>query len=152
MSILRGISQIFFIDNPVTGAVILIALACADPRLALLTALGSATQTVGAWALRYQDQADHGLMGYNGALVGASTALYVGFTPTSVALTVVGSLACIIVHIALQHVSEQPPLRRFALPVSTAPFCAVSSLMFGTLGHLIDPAPLSSAEGTAGFG
>ena len=59
MSILRGISQIFFIDNPVTGAVILIALACADPRLALLTALGSATQTVGAWALRYQDQADH---------------------------------------------------------------------------------------------
>ena len=51
MSILRGISQIFFIDNPVTGAVILIALACADPRLALLTALGSATQTVGAWAL-----------------------------------------------------------------------------------------------------
>ena len=53
MSILRGISQIFFIDNPVTGAVILIALACADPRLALLTALGSATQTIGAWALRY---------------------------------------------------------------------------------------------------
>lgn len=152
MSILRGISQIFFIDNPVTGAVILIALACADPRLALLTALGSATQTVGAWALRYQDQADHGLMGYNGALVGASTALYVGFTLTSVALTVVGSLACIIVHIALQHVSERPPLKRFALPVSTAPFCAVSSLMFGTLGHLIDPAPLSSAEGTAGFG
>ena len=91
-------------------------------------------------------------MGYNGALVGASTALYVGFTPTSVALTVVGSLACITVHIALQHVSEQPPLKRFALPVSTAPFCAVSSLMFGTLGHLIDPAPLSSAEGTAGFG
>ena len=47
MQLLRGISQIFFINNPLSGVLIVAALAVVNPKLALLVVLGSAAQTTG---------------------------------------------------------------------------------------------------------
>ncbi len=143
----RGISQIFFIDNPLTGALIAIALAVVDPRLALLAIFGSAIQALGGEIMGLKEDTRQGMMGYNGALVGTASGLFVGYGPLAFALTLVGALACVIIHQALGGF-----ISKYGLPVSTAPFCAVSSIIFGVLGSQVENAPLSHAPGVNGLG
>ena len=88
-NIARGISQIFFINNPITGALIAVALAVVDLRLALLVVLGATVQTLGAYVMCFdEDIINNGMMGYNGALVGAAAALFTGFSWLAVSLTI----------------------------------------------------------------
>lgn len=144
--VLRGVSQIFFVENASSGLLILIGLAVTDIRLSGLVLLGSAVQCTGALAVRLRDDVRHGLMGYNGALVGAAAYLYAGFSDVAVMLTVIGALACIAVHEMLRYVFGSSRLSRFSLPVSTAPFCIVAGLTWGGLGQLVEPAALSASS------
>ncbi len=54
-NIARGISQIFFINNPITGALIAVALAVVDLRLSLFVVLGATVQTLGAYVMRFDE-------------------------------------------------------------------------------------------------
>lgn len=144
--VLRGVSQIFFVENALSGLLILTGLAVVDIKLAGLVLLGSVVQSAGAAALNLRDDVRHGLMGYNGALVGAAAALYAGFSAVAVMLTVVGALACIAVHEVLRVLFGNPRLSRFALPVSTAPFCIVAGLTWRGLGQLVEPAELTTSD------
>ena len=151
MQLLRGISQIFFINNPLSGVLIVAALAVANPKLALLVVLGSAAQTTGAEILKFHDDNRCGMMGYNGALVGAAAALFAGYGWLAVALTIIGALACIVVHEGLRRLFATTGLKKFGLPVSTAPFCIVATVIFGALGRVVESVPPSSASGPSGL-
>jgi len=67
---LAGVAQIFFIDNPVSGALVLLGLALHSRACALLTLAGAAIGTACALAAGAPGVAvAHGLWGYSAALV-----------------------------------------------------------------------------------
>lgn len=133
---LRGISQIFLAENALAGALILAGMAASGWKLALLAAVGCAVQSLLAAALRL-DGVDHGLMGFNGALVGAAAAAAGAPVGTGLALTAAGAAAVIPVHLAIARVPR--------IPVATAPFCLVAGLLYGPLAARWEPGPLTSS-------
>lgn len=135
--VLRGISQIFFINNPWTGALMLIAMGLVHPWIAAVVFLGSAVQACGAWALNFREALHEGMMGYNGALVGAASAAALGAAGPAVLMTAVGALACVPVHEILRTLFASKLLGWARLPVSTAPFCIVAGLLFDLLLPLV---------------
>lgn len=145
-SVLRGISQVFLQDHAVAGAIIVVALAMASPRLALLAVLGSAVQSaLGALDGR-GEEARHGLMGYNGALVGAACSLDLPSLQGAVLATIVGAAACVPLHQAFRRLFEWGPLARFELPVATAPFCTIAGLIHVVVHVLSVPGHLEATE------
>ena len=148
--LLRGVSQIFFIDNPWSGALLLVAVGWVHPWVALVVATGALGQTVGAWALLGTDAVRTGMMGYNGALVGAAAAAALGAPVPALLMTVVGALACVPVHALLQRAFEGHTLRWARLPVATAPFCLVAGVLFDLVLPLVHPGTTSTGEGAAG--
>lgn len=149
-TLLRGISQVFFLRSAPAGALILAGLALASPHAAAMVLLGAAVQTAAAWVLGPRELVADGLMGYNGALVGAASSLSmagVNDTALSLGLTLVGALACFPVHRLLLVLFAAPALRRFELPVVTAPFCLVAGLLFGVLQPIIRPGAVTTDPG-----
>lgn len=69
LAVLRGVSQIVLIDNPVSGLLILLGLGLASRAAALWALTGSALSLGLALALGHTAPALHGLIGCNGALV-----------------------------------------------------------------------------------
>lgn len=127
-AVLAGVAQIFFSPRALVGAGFLVAVAIASPLTAALLLLGSAVQTGTGWALKQKDLVPLGLMGYNGALVGAAGALTLGPGVLAVAFTIIGALACAPVHIAIANVFTTRRLAHLGLPVLTIPFCTVAGL------------------------
>jgi urea transporter/Ca2+-binding EF-hand superfamily protein len=70
---LRGIGQVIFVNNPVSGLLILVALFLQSPWVAFLGLLGVVASTVTAiWLKLDRDSLRNGIFGYNGLLVGAA--------------------------------------------------------------------------------
>ncbi len=151
--ILRGISQIFFVNNAASGLLIAVAMATVHPLSGVLVVLGSAVQSLGAWALGYKEEIVQGLMGYNGALVGAAASFALEDIKTAILMTVVGSFACVPVHLLVAKLFATKPLGWAALPVSTAPFCAVAGMMVGIIYPMIEnDKPTSTTHLLSGLG
>ncbi|MBD2765740.1 urea transporter [Kocuria sp. cx-455] len=143
---LRGIAQVFFLNNPWSGALLLIAMGLIHPWIAAVVFLGSALQSLGGWALNSRQAVREGTMGYNGALVGAAAAAALGAPGPAVLMTVVGALACIPVHEIVRTLFASRALGWAHLPVSTAPFCIVAGLLFDLLWPLVQPGTPTSRE------
>lgn len=74
---LRGVGQVIFANNPVTGLIILVAMFIQAPWLGLMSLCGVAAATLTAMALRLShDMTQNGVFGLNGLLIGAA----MGFT------------------------------------------------------------------------
>ncbi|RYE99210.1 MAG: hypothetical protein EOO41_01370, partial [Methanobacteriota archaeon] len=74
---LRGISEIYFASNPITGAVILIATFGASWYIAVCLIIGVVAATATAHALGFDDSARRaGLLGYSGSLTAAGIAYF----------------------------------------------------------------------------
>lgn len=127
---LRGISQIFFITDARAGGVLIAGVGFASPGAAALMLLGSLVQSWSAYILGIREDALAGKYGFNGALVGAAMVAHGGFTGTGIALTVLGSLAAVVVHQIVDKLFHSRPLQRLRLPVTTAPFCLITSAIF----------------------
>lgn len=85
-TVLRGAGQVIFLNSPASGSVILGGLAVADPYLATLTLAGAATSTLSAQVGGLDRVSlNDGLWGYNGALVGCVTAVFLHPLPESIA-------------------------------------------------------------------
>lgn len=68
---LRGIGQIFLMNNPVTGIILVVGVAIVSPWAALLFLLGAITGTLTAFIVRLPTAIwRDGLYGFNGALIG----------------------------------------------------------------------------------
>ena len=69
--VLRGVGQVFFCGNAVTGLIFLIALYIGGLTAGLAATVGVVTSTVTAYLLGFsEDDIDAGLYGFNGTLVG----------------------------------------------------------------------------------
>ena len=76
-SCLRGVGQVCFMNNPVTGLAILVAMFVAEPWLGFAGVLGVVVSTLAAIVIGMDRGAIRaGLFGFNGVLVGAGLSLF----------------------------------------------------------------------------
>lgn len=74
---LRGVGQVVFINNPLSGLLILLALFISSPWIGLMSLVAVVSSTVTAIALKLdRDTIRSGIYGYNGVLVGAALATF----------------------------------------------------------------------------
>lgn len=74
---LRGIGQVVFVNNPLSGLLILLALFIQSPWIGLMSLVGVVSSTVTAIALKLdRDTIRSGIFGYNGILVGAALSTF----------------------------------------------------------------------------
>ena len=153
-SCLRGVGQVCFMNNPVTGLAILIAMFVGEAWLGFAGALGLVVST-GAALLIGMDRGliRAGLFGFNGVLVGAGMSLFMqpDWDGLVMVWIVVGAFFSTVLHAALANVF----LGAFKVPPFTLAFNFIT-LMFligainfanGRLGGLVAPA---DAQVTAG--
>ncbi|KFO18170.1 urea transporter 2 [Fukomys damarensis] len=141
--ILRGTAQVMFVNNPLSGLIIIIGLLIQNPWWTITGVLGTVVSTLTALALSQDRSAiTSGLCGYNGMLVGLLVALssekldYYWWLLFPVIFT---TMACPVVSSALSSI-----LSKWDLPVFTLPFNITLTLYLAATGHynLFFPATL----------
>jgi urea transporter len=91
--IFRGIGQVFFQENAITGALFTLGIALSSPIMALGLVIGSALGTVVAYFLDFdRKETTGGIYGFNSALVGIATFFFFQPGVVSVCLLIVGSI------------------------------------------------------------
>ena len=137
---LRSCGQVIFINNPLSGLLLLLALALQSIGAAGLTLLGIVAAHLCARAIGADRQARrNGIYGFNGALVGSAVAALADHGSAApslgwVLLTLVGAGVTTL----LVHGLGRWLLRRFGLPPLTLPFCLVTwalLLLASALAH-----------------
>ncbi|XP_056680348.1 urea transporter 1 isoform X2 [Monodelphis domestica] len=132
--ILRGISQVVFINNPISGIIIIIGLLIQSPWWTLTGCLGTTVSTLTALLLSQDRSAiAAGLHGYNATLVGILMAVFCNkgdyywwlLFPVAVM-----SMTCPIFSSALGSV-----LCKWDLPVFTLPFNMALTMYLAATGH-----------------
>ena len=124
----HGLSQIFFQANLLTALLILAAFVVADWRMAVLVVLGCAASTLAGRMLgATASDVVAGLQGFCGALVGAATFSAIGGQWAAYPIAIVGGALCAPVAWLVVALFTKTPLKVFALPSTTAPFCIVAT-------------------------
>jgi urea transporter len=154
-SCLRGVGQVCFMNNPVTGLAILVAMFVGEAWLGFAGALGLAVSTLTAIVLGMDRGAIRsGLFGFNGVLVGAGLSLFL--QPDWDALVMVwiavGAAFSTILHAALAGVF----IGAWKVPPFTLAFNFMTLLFLvgainyanGRVGGLIAPADAQVTEGS----
>ncbi|MET3811786.1 urea transporter [Arthrobacter sp. UYEF3] len=136
----RGLGQIYFQANAWTGIAVLAGFGIANWRMAALAVVGLLFSTLsGVLCRRTPAELGNGLHGYCGALVGAAQFAALGFTWPSAVFAVLGGLACGPVTVAVAWLFYHPAIRKYSLPVTTAPFCIVAGVLFAVHTPLHGP-------------
>lgn len=116
--ILRGVGQVFFCCNAVTGLIFLVALYVGGITAGLAATVGVITSTLAAYLLGFsEDDIDAGLYGFNGTLVGPCLFLFLEHTPQLWLYVVLASILSTVVLAALMRI-----LQPYNIPASTSPF------------------------------
>lgn len=116
--ILRGVGQVFFCCNAVTGFIFLAALYIGSPIAGLAATLGVITSTAAAYILGFsEDDIDAGLYGFNGTLVGPCLFLFLEHSPQLWLYVILASILSSIVLAAMIRI-----LTPYKIPASTSPF------------------------------
>lgn len=116
--ILRGVGQVFFCCNAVTGLIFLAALYVGGITAGLAATVGVISSTITAYLLGFSDDdIDAGLYGFNGTLVGPCLFLFLENTPQLWLYVVLASVLSTIVLAALMRI-----LQPYNIPASTSPF------------------------------
>jgi len=118
--ILRGIGQVMFQNNALSGLLFLAGIFYNSWLLGLAVILGTVVSTTIAQVLKYsRSEIDIGIYGFNGALVGVAIWFFFGFsTITSVVLIAGAALSAIFMH----------EMKRI-VPPFTAPFVLITWLL-----------------------
>ncbi len=135
--IFRGISQIFLLNNVITGILFLAGAFYNSWLIGIGGVIGVLTGTFTALLLKYKsDDINQGLYGYNGALVGLATVYFFGLhIPSVIALFFGAVLSSIIMHFMIKR----------TFPPFTAPFIISTWIVMAIILtlHII---PLQSAQ------
>ena len=116
--IFRGVGQVFFCCNAVTGFIFLIALYVGGITAGLAATVGVVSSTIAAYLLGFpEDEIDAGLYGFNGTLVGPCLFLFLEHTPQLWLYVVLASVLSTVVLAALMRI-----LQPYNIPASTSPF------------------------------
>jgi urea transporter len=153
-SCLRGIGQVCFMNNPVTGLAILVAMFVAEAWLGFAGALGLVVSTLSAILIGMDRGAIRaGLFGFNGILVGAGLSLFLqpDWDVLVMVWIVVGAFFSTVLHGALASVFigawKVPPFT-LAFNFITLIFL-IGALNFanGRVGGLVAPADAQVTRG-----
>jgi urea transporter len=116
--ILRGVGQVFFCCNAVTGFIFLLALFIGGVTAGAAATVGVISSTVAAYLLGFsEDDIDAGLYGFNGTLVGPCLFLFLEHSPQLWLYVVLASILSSVVLAALMRI-----LALYKIPASTSPF------------------------------
>ena len=133
----RGISQIFLLNNVITGILFLAGAFYNSWPIGIGAIIGVLTGTFTALLFKYKrDDINQGLYGYNGALVGLATVYFFGFNmPSVIALFFGAILSSIIMYFMIKR----------KLPPFTAPFIISTWIVMAIILtlHII---PLQAAQ------
>ncbi|XP_060929854.1 urea transporter 2-like [Limanda limanda] len=131
--ILRGMAQVMFVNNPLSGLLITAGLFLQNPWWALNSLLGTLVSTVSAILLGQNSEAiSAGLYGYNGALVGMLMAVFSARGNCYWWLLLPNmfmSMLCPVVTSALSSVAS-----KWDLPIFTLPFNILVCLHMAATG------------------
>jgi urea transporter/Ca2+-binding EF-hand superfamily protein len=135
---LRSLAQVIFINNPLTGALLLAAFLLESPWMAVLAVAGTAAANITSRSLGLERSLRHqGIHGFNGALVGCAGAVLGG--GGSMPLAAVW-LLLVLLGSCLSTLMLEGWRRRFHrrgdLPPLTLPFCLVTWLLLLVTGGL----------------
>ena len=135
--VLRGISQIFLLNNVITGILFLAGAFYNSWLIGIGAVIGLLAGTFTALLFKYKrDDINNGLYGYNGALVGLATVYFFGFNmPSVIALFFGAVLSSIIMHFMIK--------RKF--PPFTAPFI-ISTWIVMAIVLTLKIMPLKAAQ------
>lgn len=128
---LRGASQVFFMENAVTGALFFVAMAYASFATGqwsttIGAAVGVLVATLTAQLLDCDEKSiASGLFGFNGVLVGAALPTFIAASPQLWVYVVVGAAASTVVTAAFSATITN----NWGIPGSTGPFVLVGWLM-----------------------
>src|SRR5687767_13977073 len=148
-ALLRGVGQVMFQNNPLTGLLFLVGIAVNSLKFGGAGLLGLAASTLAAHLLG-ADRAliRAGLFGFNGILVGIALAFFFEFDLLLAVYIVLGAVVSSIVMMALINL-----LGPWDMPALTAPFVLTAWLLLFAVyqfdflqpTELIDPAAPESA-------
>ena len=140
----RGIGQVFFQENALTGALFLIGIAVSSPLMAVGAAVGSAIGTATAWVLKFdKTEVLAGIYGFNSTLVGIATLFFFRPGLASIALLIVGCVAATFV---------TRLMRQFVpFPTYTTPFIVTTWAIF-FLAPVLGASPVEPGPATASVG
>ncbi|HVW64978.1 MAG TPA: urea transporter [Nitrosospira sp.] len=153
--ILRGVGQVFFCCNAVTGLIFLVALYIGGVTAGLAATVGVISSTTAAYLLGFsEDDIDAGLYGFNGTLVGPCLFLFLENSPQLWLYVVLASILSTVVLAALMRI-----LHPYNVPASTSPFVLTSWMFlvavyaFGgfSRGPVLPPPGIPSAVTDAGM-
>jgi urea transporter len=119
----RGIGQVFFQENALTGLLFAVGIAISSPLGAAGLVVGSAIGCATAWALKYdRSETLAGIYGFNSALVGIATLFFFQPGAASFAMLFVGCAAAApLTWLMRKHVP---------FPTYTSPFIVVTWVLF----------------------
>jgi urea transporter len=132
LSALRSLAQVIFINNPLSGLMLLVALLLSSPRLALMAVMGTAAAQLSSHLLRADSQLrGQGIHGFNGALVGCAIAVLGEGRPhgtglSGLFLVLVGGALTTLVMDLWRRLQQKTAPHRWLPPPLTMPFIVVS--------------------------
>lgn len=88
----RGIGQVMFQNNALSGALMLVGILCGSWQMALLAVAGNLVGNLTACLCKYsREDIRNGLYGFNGTLVGIAIGVFMPINLLSIALLIAGS-------------------------------------------------------------
>ena len=146
--VLRGIGQVMFQDNPLSGLLFFIAIgwgawAAGVPEVAVAGLVAGLAATLTAYGLRVDDgTVNAGLCGFNGYLVGLALATFMAPSPLMWVSCLFGGAVSVVFTLAMAKVCAT-----WKVPALTAPFVLVAWLLllatnafYGLDGEALPPA------------
>lgn len=123
LAVFRGVAQVFFQENALTGAFMIAGLAVNSPLMAIGAVVGSAIGTATAHLLKY-DAGDvkAGIYGFNSTLIGIATFFHFQPSPIAVALLIGGCVLGAVVTYLMR--------RYIPIPTYTSPFIVTTWVVF----------------------
>ena len=136
---LRGIAQVYFCNNPFSGALILIGLFVQSTRVAVHGIIAVLAATLGAFAMEFETSLiDSGLYGYNAMLVGLGISTFFtedlesGYSWASIFWVIISALFTVVLFTALGKL-----LGPYKCPPSALPFDLVSCMFLLSVASMV---------------
>ena len=121
---LKGISQVIFIENAISGFIILIAITISSYKLGIIAFLSSIIGTlIGKIGGAQENSVNSGLYGYNSVLTGIALTLFLT-GPSKWIIALVGAAIAAIFTATMVHF-----MKNMALPILTFPFIILTWFM-----------------------
>lgn len=150
---LKSISQVIFVENSVSGLIMLMAVAILDYKLGIITFLsGLIGSLVASFGGADKDDVEQGLYGFNSVLIGMALFIFIQ-GPIRWIIALIGAGFGALYYGAIKHI-----LRKTELPVLTFPYITstwiilLASYSLGTFQLAADLIPNNLADWTFEIG